>query len=283
MDWTNLFAGKSFTLTGDGAVSGAVPLASVFPEGGFAQSFNIDPNNTQHIVMTFHENGFDGVAAGSGGWGLIGTDPGKQCLGETNDGGTTWRLFLGPTPTSGWQEAATVFIIAPTTYVYISANGVYYTANGGSTWAQVQYTTNGGVSYSNMYNGYSGYGGNGIVGPDGNAYLGLRITNGLGVFVSKPSGGALGSAQNWAPLANSPQAAVVISDGISLYASQGIWDSSGQPFFVAPLSNTTNWTHQTNTNPTDVVQGPEQYAYDPIHHALYAACYSGGLMRLQIR
>ena len=89
---------------------------------------------------------------------------------------------------------------------------------------------------------------------------------------------ALGSPQNWTQLATSPRATSIISDGVSLFASWGIFDSDGHPFYSAPVTNPTSWTNAPV--PTKLANGANAFAYDPVNHILYAACYSGGLMRL---
>ncbi|MGA9671590.1 MAG: hypothetical protein WBQ94_20435 [Terracidiphilus sp.] len=278
VDWSNLFAGKSFTLSGDTKVSALVPLAKVFTYSGFVQAFSIDSTDPtqQHIVSTFHENCFDGVPAAQGGWGVVGADPGILCLGETLDGGATWRLFPGYSLSAGWQEAATVTALGSSRYLHITPNGVYYTADGGETWQQVSFTADGGTTWNPIGAAYAAYGEGTYLASDGTLYLGTSFN---GILYSKTTPNkALGASQNWAQLANSQKAATIISDGVSLYAGWGIFDNSGQPFWSAPLSNLTDWTHMSS--PSNPANGPNEFAYDPVDHVIYAASYSGGLLRL---
>ena len=283
VDWVDLFEGKSFTLSGDAKVGGPVPLTTAFQYGGFVQGFSIDPTDAtqRHIVATFHENCFDGVPAAQGGWGLIGaaSNNGIGCLGETRDGGATWRLFADEQPAQGWVEAATVTAIGTSSFLHVTPGGVYYTADAGATWQPVSFTSDGGATYSPVTSAYSSYGEGTWLMPDGTLYLG---TSSSGILVSKAvAGKALGSPRNWTQLANSPRTADIISDGTTLYAGWGIFDSSGQPFWSAPLADPTHWTQSTlATNPSVPANGPNEYAYDAANHVLYAAAYSGGLLRL---
>ena len=283
VDWVNLFAGKSFTLTGDAKVSAALPNGTVFQYGGFVQAFSIDPTDAtqQHIVATFHENCFDGVPAAQGGWGQSGVtgNNGIGCLGETRDGGATWRLFADSQPSQGWVEASTVSAIGANTYLHITPNGVYYTADAGAHWQPVTFTSDGGTTYTPVTTAYSSYGEGTWLMPDGTLYLGTSFS---GILVSKAvASKALGAPGNWTQLANSPRAADIISDGTRLYAGWGIFDSSGQPFWSAPLSDLTHWTQSTSTtDPAAPANGPNEYAYDATNHVLYAAAYSGGLLRM---
>ena len=283
VDWVDVFAGKTFTLSGDPKAGPPVPLATAFQYGGFVQGFSIDPADAtqQHIVATFHENCFDGVAAAQGGWGLIGapSNNGIGCLGETHDGGATWRLFTDEQPASGWVEAATVTVIGATSFLHITPGGVYYTADAGATWQPVSSTSDGGVTYVPISSAYSSYGEGTWLMPDGTLYLG---TSSAGIVYSQASPGkALGSPRSWTALPDSPKAADIISDGATLYAGWGIFDSSGQPFYSSPLADLAHWTRSTlATDPSAPANGPNEYAYDPVNHALYAAAYSGGLLRL---
>jgi photosystem II stability/assembly factor-like uncharacterized protein len=206
-------------------------------------------------------------------------------MGETTNGGTSWRLFPQYQPTSGWHEAATVVAIGPTAYLHISPVGVYYTGNGGSTWQPVSYTSDGGATWTLMSTGYSMYGENGVQTPDGTLYIGLSAGNGAGVFYSKANGtNPLGGPNNWTVIPNSPQSAITFTDGTYLYAGRGSFDTSGQPYFVAPLSNISNWTQSTSaTDPSAPVQGPYEYAYDAADHIMYSGNYSGGVLRLVVQ
>lgn len=277
-NWTNLFAGKSFTLSGDTKVNGPVPASTVFQYLGFVEAFSIDPDPTQnHIVVTFHEPCFDGVSAAQGGWGLLNVDSGVLCLGESTDGGTTWRLFLGYDANGGSAEAATVSILGPTTYLYISPSGVYYTGDAGQSWQPVQFTNDNGVTWQATGPAYSAYGGGTYIASDGTLYLG---TSGNGILYSKATPSKVrGSPQNWAQLTGSPQnVGIINSDDVSLFASWGIFDNSGQPIYSAPLSTPTSWSN--SRVPTNITNGVNGFAYDSVNHILYAACYSGGLLRM---
>jgi Sortilin, neurotensin receptor 3, len=96
-------------------------VANTVP-GGFTQNVSMDPNDSRHLVVTFHVN-------------CTGTF-GPMCMAETTDGGASWRLFKGPT--NGWQEAAGPLVIDATSFLYASPfDGLFFTGDGGAHWEKV--------------------------------------------------------------------------------------------------------------------------------------------------
>jgi hypothetical protein len=101
----------------------------MFPDGGevakavgFTQSVSMDPTDSKHLVVSFHEN-CKGTYA-------------PMCMAESTDAGATWRLFRGPG--DGWIEGAAPVTLGPTTFLFSSAfGGTYYTNDKGATWEKV--------------------------------------------------------------------------------------------------------------------------------------------------
>jgi len=122
---------------------------AAFPRGktsSFVQAIAMDPANPQHLALTFHSTcqaPYNGL-----------------CLSRSNDGGTTWQIFNGPTQLTGWQEAATISVLGPASYLYASTGGGWYTGDEGKTWSNV------------VKEGfYASYAGSTDLAPDGTMYL----------------------------------------------------------------------------------------------------------------
>jgi hypothetical protein len=179
-----------------------------------------------------------------------------SCLAETTDSGATWRVLKGPT--SGWSEAATVYIFGPTAFANTTAqNGVYFTSNAGGSWTKLSV---GGASTS-IYRT-----------PDGHSYLGSDY----GINYVSPNG------SDWTTIKGSPNGFPVIGDGERLFTGYRFMDgSTTQPFFTAPASDHTKWTKLPSPNMSG--QGPVEMRYDPQHHLLYAAAQASGLWRMVTR
>ncbi len=206
------------------------------------QAIAMEPGNPQHLAVTFHttcESPYNGL-----------------CLSRSNDGGTTWQVFNGPSQLTGWQEAATISVLGPTSYLY-AANGAWYTADEGQTWAKV--ATDG---FSSSYAGSTD------LAPDGTMYL--AGANSIYKSVSNPIG------KTWTKIDGSPRTTVIVDDGISLFASMSWTDAN--PVYTAKVSGATTWTQMKHTG-----RGANQLAYDSGHHIVYAANWANGLWRLVTR
>jgi hypothetical protein len=165
---------------------------------------------------------------------------------------------------------------------------VYFTSDGGRTWTLV---------LAEIDN--TSYAGSTHIVPDGT----LVIGNSAGpLYASAPAPGhtppfalyqapslpvpqprlpfQTGLSPAVTPIMNAPQGTQIIDDGVNLYAST----STNPPFWKAPLSNTTAWTHMTDAIcMNNVCRGSNEVAYDAVHHVIYAANWGAGLWRLVTR
>ncbi|RYZ04694.1 MAG: exo-alpha-sialidase [Myxococcales bacterium] len=213
------------------------------------QAMAVEKGNPKHIAVTFHDN--------------CGPPFTGNCLSKSIDGGTTWQMFPGPANLKGWLEAASLSVLGPSSYLYTCDSGIYFTEDTGKTWSQ---PLKGGL--------YGSYGGSTHIGPDGTLYLGV---GNAGIFTSNPKNGPIGKVWSAEPLKGSPRnVGVLIDDGKHLYASWS-WDSGGQPFSMAPLSDLTAWKPMKSP---PIARGSNQLAYDSKHHVLYSANWGAGLWRV---
>jgi hypothetical protein len=196
VDWDALFAPGS-------DVANAV-------QDVFTQNVSMDPNDSKHLVVTFHVDCTGAYA--------------PMCMAESTDGGDTWRLFKGPT--SGWQEGAGPLVINATSFLYAAPfDGLFYTGDNGAHWETVS-NSNFAGAFADMYRSPT----------TGTYYLGAN-------------NGVLKSADGhaWELIPTSPKAVGVVGDGQRVFATFQN-DNSGRPFYSALESNISSWTNLDSPN-----------------------------------
>jgi hypothetical protein len=212
-----------------------VDWSSTMPAGGnvatavqydFFQWASMDPTSSKHIVVTFHADCTD--------------PPGKMCMGETKDGGATWRLFKGPT--AAWAEQSGPTVLGPTSWLFWAVEGgVYYTGDSGATWENL------GIGGASTY----------FVAPDGTHYLG-----GLYGIYTAPDG------HTFTQLAGAPNVDALIGTKERLYVGVRHPSSPTQTMAWLPIDGKGTWTWLTV--PADF-GGTVNFAYDSDHEVLYSA------------
>jgi hypothetical protein len=209
----------------------------------FVQAVAIDPGNSKHIAVTFHDS--------------CGSPFNSCCFSQSTDSGDTWTEFNGPSQVDGWQEAASLTIFGATNYFYTCGSGAFYTGDGGKTWSQVIKEVV-----------FGRYAGSTDTTPDGRVYVGA----GAGTYYSTATTSSpIGSS--WTAIPNSPNPTTIIDDGVNLYSAQ----VNGPPFFSASVSSPMTWTQMSTPSIQD---GSNEMARDPAHHIIYSANFENGLYRL---
>jgi hypothetical protein len=254
----------------DGGVTwkGLAPdVDNVLPmHNNFVQAVALDPSNSKHIAVTFHDSCTGKYS--------------PNCMSASVDGGDTWTEFNGPAKVGGWGEAASLAILGKTSYFYTGGNsgygGEWFTADNGATWKEVMSGDLGG-SYANGAH----------FAPDGalyvcNSQVQQQNTN-SGISVSRATKDSP-VGLTWTPLPGSKPCSVISDDGQRLFAAYS-WDTSGSPFWSAPLSDLTKWTNYktalvVSNKSMYPFEGPNQFSYDSMHHLLYATDGGAGLWRL---
>jgi hypothetical protein len=212
---------------------------------GFVQMAAMDPDNPDHLLMSFHENCTGAYA--------------PVCLAETTDQGGSWRLVKGPSQVTGWGEGAGVVVISEKNWLYANPDGgLYTTIDAGATWTQVY-----------------GYPGCMPTMTRSGADMFLGCNNGCGTPCSSNRGVEHSTdGVTWknvaAPNTVSPRATALIAVGARLYASSDA-DTSGRPVYTAPVSDPSRWTNL----PASLPVGFNVFAYDATSHLLYAGAQSG--------
>jgi photosystem II stability/assembly factor-like uncharacterized protein len=203
--------------------------------GNFASIISMDPGNHLHLVVAFH-SGCSGAYAPS-------------CQAETNDGGTTWRLFKVP----GGGEGSGPVVINATTWVFGVYQGLYLTSDSGATW-------NIAIGQQNCH--YQMY-----TGQDGRYYLGC-------------SGGLITSSGDGRQWSLVPKAGDhlqgLAGDGKSMFAGQQF----GSHYFRIPEADPSHFTELPNPDGNN--DGGYFMAYDSDHHILYSAEIPNGFWRMVV-
>ncbi|HEV8244673.1 MAG TPA: hypothetical protein VGP93_02855 [Polyangiaceae bacterium] len=212
---------------------------------GFVARVNMDPTNSQHLIINFHEDCTGGHTA--------------LCLGETTDGGTTWNVLDFPTElASGWGEGTAVIPLDATHWLY-SKWDLFYTSDAGSTWKDV--TPSAALDVSVFH------------AADGKYYMG----SGYGVCVSS-------DGENWSKIDNAGHGLdTVVGSATQLFAVAGFFapDPASDFIWSANISDPTQWTLMPLTGmPSPLSSGSNGADYDLDHHVLYVALQGEGLWRV---
>jgi len=207
--------------------------------GGWGNQMGVDPADARHLIIDFHANCKSPRIA--------------LCMGESTDGGATWRLFDGPQRDGlkGWQEAAVPYFVTPTHWIYAAHAGIFSTTNSGATWTFVRY-------------------------PGGTWHLETA-----GMYYIAGDDGVLASADggSWTPLAGSHASNAIVATGKEIYTGSQ-FDSVGT-LWRASQSNPTSWT--AVPMPTAGKNaGATSLAYDGAHRVLYSSNHRSGLWRMVI-
>ncbi len=222
----------------------------------FVQAIAISPFNHNHIALTYHE---DCKAPRT-----------PACLSRSLDGGETWKVFDGPKQAPGWMEGASVSILGENSYVLSATAGIFYTGDSGVTWTQ--------LAKDVIYGSYPGT--TAIAG-------GTLFIAGDGHVWSSPAAAGdppfeLGTSKQVKQLPNSPLVASFVSDGVTLFAGSN--REGEQPMWTMPLSDPSGWKQMPDKIcGAKQCRGPNQMAYDPVHHIIYSANWGAGLWRYVIK
>ena len=180
---------------------------------GFVARVNMDPTNSKHLIINFHDNCSGGHT--------------PVCFGETQDGGTTWKVLDFPRSLkSGWGEGTAVMPIDATHWIYSNWE-LYYTSDSGSNWKDVTPLAATDVSFFRASNGKS--------------YLGAAGG------VSVTTDGA-----TWSVIPNSGHGLdIVVGSSTQLFAIAGFGPPNPKSDFIwsANLSDPTKWSLMATPGP----------------------------------
>ena len=203
--------------------------------GNFTNEVALDPTDHLHLLVTPHGSCNGAFASG--------------CVGETNDGGTTWHIVKSPPDGEGGGP----YIIDKNTWL-LASGGLYRTGDAGKTWQNV------------APNGATAMGG-------GNPLY----RSPMGTYFIPSIQGVLESSDGlaWSLLPCGRTVGFSGSDK-NLYGGDQ-WSST---YRTASLSDPTKWTTFPTPKGLPDGYGPPYMDYDRDHKLLYSSNFYGGAWRI---
>jgi hypothetical protein len=219
-----------------------------------AYSFDVDPNDSNHLICGFHQ------ATG---------------ISESTDGGETWTTIMVPSNIgiSLYPFFVNTGTASTTRTTWLTqaqwdsnVNGIWLTANSGGSWTQVQ------ASLEHLH---------------GSAQI---FQDGMGHIYAAGQGSTLGVwrsadyGQTWAPAnANGVLQNVVFGTATTLYAmsSGATQDTQALHDQKSPLTDGVNWSDWDPTSPAGMSNGPKRAAVtnDGVHYVIVAGNWLAGIWR----
>ena len=246
---------QGFWVSNDGGSSWTKPAAFAAGESLWTSdvySMAVDPNDWNHVLLTFHT--YQWSNNNDGDTGII----------ETFDGGATWRTHFRP----GFGHGLTVMLLdrGDRWLLGTQDHGYWRTMDGGSTWTKVMddNMTHGGVQlYRSPVNGA--------------LYVGI-----WNAIVRSTDNGA-----TWKMLSRDEGLDYcsyysVVGDGKTLWTQCAFTGVNGQngtsTYYQSPESDGLNWTKsgtQTFKN------GPTMMSYDAVNRIIYSSNGAAGVLAMR--
>ena len=211
----------------------------------FVNNVSLDPTDHLHVVVSTH--------------GACTAPYGPSCIGETKDGGKTWRVVKSP---EGWFEGGGLVLVKGGLWVWCGST-MMVTTDAGANWKPDALAGGGSCEAEYTIRGF-------VPAANGKYYLGSR-------------NGVLRSAdgEKWEHIAGTNGTMVMIAQGSKQVFAANQWQPSIK---VATLAADTAWTDLPA--PAQIKQGSDGgipfLAFDDDHAILYASMFSGGVARMVV-
>ena len=214
----------------------------------FANVFAMDPSDHLHLLLTFHAE--------------CSAPYNQTCIGETTDGGATWRLINGEKSWVGTEGQVVYFLDNAKTWLWASSsNGFWRTEDAGATWKHIT------PEIKEAH-------------PQGSQIY--RAKN--GTFYLAASDGVFRSAdgKDWTMIdGTGPLAGGLVSDGKTMYMSNNYYFDYGkdlQTYFTAPEDTGAPWTKL----PSPGLVNGGSLGFDAGHHLLFSSNFKAGFFRVVV-
>jgi hypothetical protein len=214
----------------------------------FANVVAIDPNDHEHVLLTFHEACLPPHPA--------------TCIAETMDGGSTWRLIDGDPSWNGNEGQVIFFLNDSKTWLWGSqTNGFYRSGDNGQTWEAIPNMTTSHLQGSQIHRTASG------------AFF---VAGADGVWTSPD-----GLASNWSLVPDTgPIVGGLVSDGTTMFTSTCYFGNFCNPRYLrSPETDGHTWT----AIPSPTMSQGGTLAYDEGHHLLYSSNLDAGMWRVVVK
>jgi hypothetical protein len=211
----------------------------------FVNNVSLDPTDPLHLVVSTH--------------GACKAPYDPSCIGETKDGGKTWRVLKAP---EGWVEGGGLVLVKGGLWVWCGSS-LMVTTDAGGTWKKDALAGGGSCEAEYTIRLFE-------KAANGKYYLGSR-------------GGVLRSADGatWEHVPGTSGTMVMIAQGSLQVFAADQWNPSIRK---ARLDADETWSDVGA--PPQISQGSDKgipfLAYDDAHHVLYASMFSGGVARMVV-
>ncbi len=211
----------------------------------FVNNVSLDPTDHLHVVVSTH--------------GACTAPYGPSCIGETKDGGATWKVVTAP---EGWFEGGGLVLVKGGLWIWCGSS-MMVTTNGGESWEPNALAGGGSCEAEYTIRSF-------VPAANGKYYLGSRN----GVLVS-PDG------EKWEHIAGTSGTMVMIAQGSKQVFAASQWAPA---LWSAKLESDATWSELPA--PEQISQGSDGgipfLAYDDAHGVLYASMFSGGVARMVV-
>jgi hypothetical protein len=211
----------------------------------FVNNVSLDPTDHQHIVVSTH--------------GTCSAPYAPSCIGETKDGGNSWRVLTAP---EGWVEGGGLILVKGGLWIWCGSR-LMVTTDAGKSWSNDSLAGGGSCEAEYTIRSF-------VPSANGKYYLGSR-------------GGVLRSADGarWEHVPNTGGNMVMIAQGSKQVFAADQWKPSLRS---ANLDDDQKWSDLPT--PPQIMMGSDGgipfLAYDDTHHVLYASMFSGGVARMVV-
>jgi hypothetical protein len=221
-------------------------LAAAFTYN-FANVIAMDPDDHQHILLTFHEPCLP--------------PHNSTCIAETFDAGTTWALHDGRPEWNGGEGQVIFFLDDDQTWLWGSqTNGFWRSGDAGATWEAIEGMTTSHLQGSQLLR----------------SPMGTWFVAGSDAIWRSPDG----LADTWTPIPDTgPILGGLISDGTTLFASTCYFGGfCEQARYLRSSDDGATWS------PMDIppLSMGGSFGYDPGHGVLYSSNLQTGFWRVVV-
>lgn len=235
------------------------PVLGKFFEYNFANVVALDPWNSEHILLTFHEGCWSNFSLPRPSPPYAGT-----CIVESFDGGGSWKIIAGKEGWNAGEGQIIFFLDSSTTWLWGSQNnGFWRTEDSGQTWVQIPGMATSHLQGTRMHRA-----------KDGTFY----IPAGDGIWRSPD-----GKANTWELIPGTgPIVGAIVSDGTTMYASTCYGGGVCDQIRILTSLETDGRTWAEMPNVPKLKHGGN-LGYDAGHKLLFSSNLISGLWRVRVQ
>lgn len=239
--------------------SASQPVLGKLFEYNFANVVALDPFDSQHVLLTFHEGCWPSLSLPRPNPPYAGT-----CIVESFDAGSSWQVIFGKPEWKSGEGQIIFFLDSSSTWLWASQNsGFWRTDDSGQTWVEIRGMTTSHLQGTRMHRA-----------KDGTFY----VPAGDGIWRSPD-----GKANTWELIPGTgPIIGSIVSDGTTMYASTcyggGVCDQIR--ILTSLETDGRTWTEMPNV---PKLNHGGNLGYDAGHKLLFSSNLLSGLWRVRVQ